>query len=1035
MNIGRFSVRNSVLINILMILILALGLFSLQRLPREQFAEIPFFFAIVTVPYPGVSAEDIEETVTVPIENEMQGLDSLDQIQSETSEGIARINIQFDQGISEEDFDTLYQDVQNRLSNVDLPDGAQQANLDEFSSTDFAPVIEVVLHGSVNYGTLDTTARNLRDRLQTIGEVSSVTLVGSRDQEIYVELDRGRMEALGVSLNEVVQALETQNVTIPAGTLRTENRDFLLRTVGELNEVEEFDQIVVRLNSDRREGVIRLGDVADISPGYDLDGSEARFNGSQAISLRIAKVPGGSSIDIVEAVRREVDRFGSNTPAGINVSYFNDSTVQLRDSLEVLTSNALYGLALLVLILLIFIGVRNAIITAVGIPITFAITFITLEAFGETLNSNTLFGLVLVLGLIVDHAIVIVENTYRLQQQGRSREEAAEAGVNQVIVPVIAATATTVAAFLPLTFLPGIIGRFLRVVPLTVSIALIASTAEAAIFLPSHYADWPGGKNLRSPGGLFDRVRHRFARLLDSLYRHRVWTVLASLLIMFLVFSQVASIPQNLFEAEDVTLFYIDIEMPPGTPIERTGEVVQAYEQRILPRVGDGEVAALNAFVGFAGGETQNVRRSNIAQIIVDLTEREEGRERSIDAIMEEVESQTRDIPGAEVVQFRKQETGPPTDPPISFRLFGDSYEELGAVSEAFQEQLSTYDGVINIDDNLDEGTPELRVRVDDTLAARYGLSAQSVGDFVRGSFDGIVAGTVFRENEESDIVVRYANRRPFSIDSISQLKLPAANGSLVPFSAVAEIDEGQVISAIRRIDGKREVTVTAETRGEVVTPRINSDIQGLFRDDFAARFPDVELDVGGEFAEIADTLTEIARVFIIGVFLIYLILATQFRSYTQPLLILLTVPFAFVGVILYLILSGAPLSTTVIYAGVALAGIAVNDTIVLVTFVNETRAEGAPIRQAIIEAASTRLRPILLTSLTTIAGLLPTALGVGGRSVIWGPMASTIIFGLIFSTVTALIIVPSLYGIFYDKSNREQRRQKRRERRESKKG
>ena len=1039
MNIGRFSVRNSVLINILMILILVLGFFSLQRLSREQFAEIPFFFAIITVPYPGVAAEDIEETVTVPIENEMQGLDSLDQIQSETSEGIARINVQFDQGISEDDFDTLFQEVQNRLNNVDLPGGARQPSIDEFSSTDFVPVIEVVLHGDVNYGTLNNSSENLAERLRGISDVSSVTLVGTREREVYVDLDRPRMESYGVSLDEVVQALRTQNVTIPAGTLRTENRNFLLRTVGELNGVEKFERVVARLSSRDGRGVIRLGDIAQINPGYDLDGSEARFNGSQAISLRVAKVPGGGSIDIVEAVRREVGRYEPNIPQGIEVSYFNDSTIQLRDSLSVLASNAYYGLALLVIILLIFVGVRNAIITAVGIPITFALTFVTLEAFGETLNSNTLFGLVLVLGLIVDHAIVIVENTYRIQQRGTSREEAAEVGVNQVIVPVIAATATTVAAFLPLTFLPGIIGRFLRVVPLTVSIALIASTAEAAIFLPSHYADWPGGKKLRKPGGVFDRFRHRFSRILDGLYKHRLITVIGALIIMILVFSRVASIPQNLFESEDFTLFYIDIEMPAGTPVERTGEVVRAYEERILPRVGDGEVAAVNAFVGFSGGETENVRRSNIAQIIVDLTERDQGRSRSITEVMEDVQGDTRDIPGAEVVQFRKQQTGPPTDPPISFRLFGDSYEELRTVSEAFQDQLAGYEGVTNIEDNLESGTPELRIRVDDTLATRYGVSAQSVGNFVRGTFDGIVAGTVFSDNQESDIVVRYAGGQSFSVDSVVQLKLPSRSGELIPFSAVAEIEEGEIISAIRRLDGKRQVTVTAETRGQVDIPGINRDIQSLYTEQYEARFPAVELEAGGEFAEIADTLTEIARVFLIGLFLIFTILATQFRSYTQPLLILLAVPFAFVGVILYLLISGAPLSTTVIYAGVALAGIAVNDTIVLVTFVNQARAEGAPVRQAIIESASTRLRPILLTSITTIAGLLPTALGVGGQSVIWGPMAATIIFGLLFSTITALIIVPSLYGLFYDKADstrrKAQRIEKRKKRREKKAG
>lgn len=1030
MTIGSFSVKNPVLLNIVMILALVAGAFSVSRLPREQFSEIPFYFVNIIVPYPGASAEDIEQSVTVKIENEMTGLENLDEISSVTSEGLARMTVAFDQGITDQEFDKLYQEVQNRFTNLELPDGTLQGTVDDFSTNDFLPVLEVVLYGNVDYGTLNRTARDLADRLRTIQDVSGINLIGSRDRQITIELNRRRLDSLGISLNEVLAAVRAQNITIPGGTIETTSREFLLRTVGQLSDAEQFRDIVVRRG---RGSVVTVGDVATITDGYDLSGTAARYNGEQAISLQVTKVPGGSSIDINDDVRALVADFP--LLSGVKSDFFNDSTVQIRDSINVLVTNAIMGLGLLVVILLIFVGIRNAIMTAVGIPLTFALTFVVLEAMGETLNSNTLFGLVLVLGLIVDHAIVIVENSFRLQQeQGMSRHDAAIKGVDQVVVPVIAATLTTVAAFLPLTFLPGIIGKFLRVVPLTVSIALVASTFEAAVFLPSHYADWPGGAKMPPQRKWIVSMQENFRKLLKVLYRRRLLVGLASLVLMVLIFGRIGSIQQNLFNAEDYTVFYIDIEMPPGTPIEKTNEFVGRYEDKIVPLVDGREIVAVNAFVGFAGGDTENVRQANVAQIVVDLAEKDEGRTRSITEIMSNVEDLTRSIPGAEQVQFRKQQSGPPTDPPVSFRLFGDNYDDLSTVAAAFEAKLDTYPELFNIDDNLDAGSPELRIRVDEQRAAEYGLSSQSVGQFIRSIYDGVEAGTVFTDNEETKVLLRYDESDDMGIDALLQLRIPTQDGRLVAFSSIASIEEGNAISSIKRIDGKREVTITAEAYSEENVPEINAAIQNLFDTEFQVRYPGMVLSVGGEFAEIADTLVEILRVFVIGIFLIYLVLATQFNSYTQPLLILLTVPFAFVGVILYLLVSGTPLSTVVIYATVALAGIAVNDTIVLITFANERQAEGASVGEAVLDAAVTRLRPIILTSITTIAGLLPTALGLGGSSVVWGPMASTIIFGLVFSTLTTLVVVPSIYGIFYDKSRREERKTLRRSEKERRK-
>ncbi|TVQ37941.1 MAG: efflux RND transporter permease subunit [Spirochaetaceae bacterium] len=1016
MNLGRFSVNNPVLINILMVLLLVFGYFSATRLPQEQFSDVPFYFVNIAVPYPGVSAADIERAVTVPIENSMQGVDRIDRIRSVTTEGLSRVTLEFDQGITRQEFDRLFQEVRNRFNTIALPDGVLQESISEFTSNDFVPVIEVVLAGDVEYAALNRAARELKSRLEQVRDVSGVTLVGARDRQIVVDNDPARLEAFGVTLDQVAAAVRARNVTVPGGQLETASRTYLLRTVGEIESAQDFDRIIVRHAADGG-GIVTVGDVASVDEVFDREGVQSRYNGQQAITLRVLKIPGGSSVDIAEAVRGRVALFQQRPIAdGLAVFYSNDSTVQIRDSIDILVTNALMGLVLLVVILLLFVGLRNAIMTALGIPLTFAVTFIILELTGDTLNSNTLFGMVLVLGLIVDHAIVIVENSYRLQSEGLSRHDAAIAGVNQVIVPVIAATATTVAAFLPLAFLPGVIGRFLRVVPLTVAIALVASTAEAGLFLPAHFAEWPGGSKPRRSGRLFVRFQQLFVALLRRLYRFRLVTVGLMLLVMVTSFTLVGRLGQNLFAADDVSLFFIDIDMPAGTPIGRTNDVVEAFERRLLPYVGDGEVVAIRSSVGFAAGTDQNVTRANTGQIVVDLKETSRGRQRTVAQIMSDLELEVADIPGPESTRVRRQATGPPTDPPVVYRLFGDSYDNLVAASDRIKAHIGQYPELFNIRDNLEQSSPELRVTVDDTLAASYGLSRQAIGNHVRGSFEGIDAGTIFSDNEETAVLVRYRRSNPAGVEQLLQGSIPTPDGRRIPFSSVARLDEGDVFASIRRLDGRREVTIESEAFSTRWLRELDGEVRTLFNQELADQFPDVELVVGGEFAQFARVIFDILRVFLIGLFIIYTILGTQFKSYTQPLLILFSVPFAFVGVILFLVLGSQSVSTTIIYAGVALAGIAVNDTIVLISFVNELRAAGTAVGEAVIEAARIRLRPIILTSLTTIGGLVPIAVGAGGRSVIWGPMASTIIFGLLFSTITALIVIPCMYGLFYDR-------------------
>ncbi|MFA6773857.1 MAG: efflux RND transporter permease subunit [Sphaerochaeta sp.] len=1013
--IGKFSVTKPVLINILMITVLALGLFSLISLPQEQFAEVPFYWVNVIVPYPGVAAEDMEASVTIPVENAFQGMDRLKQISSTTSEGLSVVRVEFDDGIDDQLFKALFQDAQTRFSQVTLPDGTLPAILDDFSSSDFLPVVEVIISGNLPYQELREQALALQNEILKVGDVADVQIIGLPERQIQVQLDPTMLASLGLSVNEVVRSISEQNRSVPSGNLTTQSREYLIRTLGSIREVDDINSVIVR-RSNQGEGIIRVSDVAQVVDGFEKDTPFNRFNGSPSVSLRVTKVVKGNSVAIVDRVRSIVEE--QQQVSGAKLTLFNDSTVQIASSLSVLSSNALMGLALLVIILGLFIGVRNSLITALGIPVTFALTFLVLDLLGETINTNTLFGLVLVLGLIVDHGIVIIENSYRLQTLGMKRHEAAILGVNQVIWPIIAATGTTVAAFLPLMIIPGTIGKFLRVIPLTVTIALIVSTFEALFFLPSHYAEWgPRERNIvRKPKkDRFGIFVGRYRMFLENLYNRKGLYLVILLLITVGVFSLVGTLKQDLFSAEDYSYFNIEITTPLGSTLDQTNRIVQSYEEVLLGKVGNGEILSISSNIGGSG----NSQTTTQAQITVDLAEKDQGRQRSIEAIIDELKRETYYLSGSEQVLFTKAQTGPPTSADFSFRLSGDSYQPIINAAAALSNALASIENVSNVQSDFVPGNPVLRVEVNQDQASRLGISVSTIAGYLRSRFDGVTVGTFFLENEEIDIIAQFAAKSADRFEDLEQILIPTDDLRLVPLSSVATIKLDNSIGSIRRVEGKREITITADASGDVDQKAVNSQIRQLWDTQLEARYAGVDLVVGGEFADFSNLLIDILRVFVLGIFLMYLILGAQFNSYSQPFLILLSVPFAFIGVVLYLFVSGTPLSTTVIYSAVALAGVAVNDAIVLISFINDLRSEGKSVREAVFESAVTRIRPILLTSLTTIAGLLPTAIGIGGYSVVWSPMASTIMVGLVFSTLSALLIIPLLYGVLYDRKPR----------------
>ncbi|MBD3320848.1 MAG: AcrB/AcrD/AcrF family protein, partial [Chitinivibrionales bacterium] len=957
-----------------------------------------------------------EKNITARIEREISDVDRLKKITSTTREGTCAIFAQFDDNISEPDFRRLYQDLRTEFDKVELPEGTLEPYVDDFTSSDMISILSINMLDHIgDKRTLNKAAEDLKDKLLEVDDISRVEFYGGQDREIWIEVDRDRMEAFGISLDEVINSVRLRNINIPGGSLNLDNRAYNLKTRGEIATVPEFADIIVRRKPGQ--GSVAINDIASIGGGFAEAEYDARFNGVQSITMLISKTKEGNSIHVVNNARKAVESFSETLPEGIQIKLSNDNTFFIRDTLSTLGRNSLMGFIVLVLVLLIFIGFRNSMITALGIPITFAITFMFMEAIGESLNGNSLFALVLVLGMIVDHAIVIIENSYRHQQLGLSPSEAAIAGTNEVVKPVVAATMTTIAAFLPLMLLPGIMGKFMRIIPIISCLALLASTAEALVFLPSHFAEWGGRVKVKGTG-FIGRWQGTFKLLINKLFRKRGLVILATLATIGVAAVMTKFVHEDLFAEEDWTMFFVDIELPSGTTRTSTDEVVRRFEQRLIPHIGKGEIVSITTTVGLMQTDDDWIEQDNVGQITVDVTERKEGRKRPMVTIMEDFKKRCSDIPGAENVRYRKLNSGPPMGKPVEFRLSGDNYTDMASIADDFKNILGEHEELYNIDDNFDPGAPEIHIVLHEGRAAELGLNASQVGMYIRNCFEGAVASTYYDDNDEIDVVVKLAEDDRNSLDDVLQMKFPTPDGRFIPFSTVCSIERKTGISIIKRYDEKREVTVRADARHKKNIQEINARIEKEFADKFKKAYPGISLKMGGEWQEFKVLLLDILRLFWIGLFLIYIILGAQFKSFVQPIIIMFTIPFAFVGCIMFLFFSGTPVSVVVLFAGVALAGISVNDSIVLISFINSLRNKGMSVTDAVAEGASIRLRPIILTSVTTISGLLPMATGLGGKSATWGPMASTIIFGLFFSTIGTLIVIPCSYGLLDDLSS-----------------
>ncbi|MFQ5897539.1 MAG: efflux RND transporter permease subunit [Candidatus Methylomirabilia bacterium] len=1005
----EFSVRNRVLVNLLTLFVLGAGVVTYLSMHRELFPEFSRRAVLIETVYTSASPDEVEKLITVKIEEEVAELDGLDELSSISQEGRSEILLKFR---PDTDMNRALNDVRAALDNVtDLPEEADQPTVREVKST--FPVITVSLAADIDEFTRREMARDLRDELTRVPGVAAVRMLGTRERQIWVEVDPPRLDQYGLTLDDIRAAIAAHNRNVPGGTLKTPRGEILVRTLGEAAGAEEVERIIVR--SLATGTALTVADLARVRETFEEPTTLSRWGGRPAINLVVIKEREGDAIDIAASVRALVEQVRARLPDTVTLGVYNDFSVFIQKRLNTLRWSGTIGLTIVLATLWVFLRTRIALLTALGIPFAMLGGVVVMSAWGITLNMVSLFGLILVLGLLVDDAIVVAENVYRHVETGMDPRQAAVQGTSQVAWPVVATIVTTIAAFLPLLLIPGTMGIFLSPIPWVVTFTLAASLFEALVVLPSHLADaitpaYAGGVRRRQRRWL-ERTRRAYNALLATALRWRyVATALLLAVTILLAATAYYRIPFVLFREFESSQFFVNFETSPSNKIEDTLEVAKQAEQVVLG-LPPGELKSLATNVGISFLDVHRAERGpNLGQLMVELTE---NRRRRVDEVIAQLRAGTTQIPGITKIQFLKTQAGP-GGPPIEARVAGEDIAVLGELADQVAAFLKGIPGVRDVRNDFTEGKEELQITLRPEARA-LGLDLSQIARQVQQGFLGVEASTIQRRDEEVPIVVRFPTRARRSPDTVATMKITLPSGEQVFLRDVAEVGTAVGISKVRRDDRKRTITVFAD----VDTREANAfQVAERVRRKFAAvstRLPGYRVTIKGERQEAEASLASLPRISVIAILLIYFILGSLFRSFIQPLAVLTAIPFALVGVVVGHLLMGESLSFLSLMGLVALVGVVVNDSLILVDFINRTRQSGISRDEAILASGVARLRPVLLTTATTVGGLIPLAFFATGQAKFLSPMAISVVWGLSFATILTLILIPCLYAIADD--------------------
>jgi multidrug efflux pump subunit AcrB len=985
----EFSVRNRVLVNLLTLFVLGAGLVTYFHMHRELFPEFSRQAVHIVTTFLGASPDEVEKLITSPIEEEVAEIDGLDELLSVSQEGRSEILLKFQ---PDTDMNRALSDVRAALDNVTtLPTEAEDPEVHEMKST--FPVITVSLAADIDEATLRDMAKDLRDDLRRIPGVAAVRILGTRERQIWVEVDPARLDQYRISLDDVRAAIAAHNRNVPGGTMKTPRGEILVRTLGEAAGAPEVEQIILR--SVATGTPLTVGDVATVRETFEEPATMGRWGGRPAINLVVTKERTGDAIDIAAAVRALVAKVRSQLPETVTIGVYNDFSVFIRNRLNTLRFSGTIGLTIVLITLWIFVRPRIAFLTGLGIPFAMLGGIVLMSAYGISLNMISLFSLILVLGLLVDDAIVVTENVYRHVEEGMDPQEAAIQGTTEVAWPVVATVTTTIAAFLPLTLIPGTMGVFLAPIPIVVTFALLASLLEALVVLPSHLSDviTPAyAKSVRRRElPWLTELRNAYGVLLRTALQWRYVTAVFLLCATILLAATAwYRIPFVLFRQFESSQFLVNFETSSGAKIEDTLEVAKRGEQVVLG-LPPGELRSLATNVGISFLDVNRAERGpNLGQFLVEL---EEDRDRSVDEVIADLRAGMAEIPGMTKIQFLKTQAGP-GGPAIEARVVGEDIPVLRTMAGEVKTFLRGIPGVKDVRDDFTEGKEELQITLLPEARA-LGLDLGQIARQVQQAFLGVEASTIQRRDEDVPIVVRFPQAARRSLETVAGMKLTLPSGEKVFLRDVALLETAIGTSKIRRDDQKR--TLKREFA------------------DVGSEFPGYRVVIKGERQEAEESLAALPQISLIAFMLIYFILGSLFQSFVQPFIVMAAIPFALDGVVIGHLIMQEPLSFLSMMGLVALAGVVVNDSLILVEFINRSREVGTPRDQAILASGEARLRPVLLTTVTTVGGLIPLAFFSSGQAKFLSPMAISVVWGLSFATILTLILIPCLYAMLDD--------------------
>ena len=1021
--------------NITFAVVLVLGAFSYASLPREQDPEINFNWVNITTTLPGASAEDVEKKVTEPLEDAIQQVSDIRYILSSSRENVSTILVRF-RDIPPRVFDKRVNDLRREIQNKatdELPaEVTDDPRVDEITTSNGFPTAMVLVVGRDDDEQLRDTARRVKTDLERIDGVDTVFANGLHKPELRVEFEPHRLAARGVNAADVADAVAGWFRDTFAGRARAGDAEWLVRVLGTDADPEYLARLTVS-PAGSAQTKIPLDAVAATSRDRARPEQLVRHEGRPAVLMAVNKKSYTNTLELVERVNGYIgEKNRLLAPAGVELKLLDDQTVPTQEALTIMQRNALIGLALVLAVCWAFLGARLAVLVALGIPFALAGTFSLLYALGFTLNISVLLGVVIVLGMLVDDVVVVTEAIYYRLERGQQVLRAALDSLREVAIPVTSAVLTTISAFLPLMLLPGIVGKFMFVIPFVVTVALVFSLVEAFWMMPTHASAMrftsarERGHDWRWRFNHWIRVKYALA-LMHVMRRPRRYAAVGLLLVGFAGAAVALGwVRMQFFAFDPLRIFYVNVDMPAGAPIKSTMDKLLAMEERVRRHLQPGEARALAAMAGIKYTDTEPVYGDSYGQVIVSLNPRgANGRDAQeiVDAMREDVLA----TPGPGRVSFTVLSGGPPTSKPVRVRVRGDDPAELRAAADALKAIVAAVPGTLDVVDDEVAGRPELRLTLDREAVRNAGLSPALAARLTRLHVDGEIVAEMRDRGEKVEVRVR--GLRPGDRDIASVLDDPVAlpGAGTTTLAALTRHETGSGPGVIRHYNLRRAITVEADLDREATdTVTVNREVQRRWA-EVAARYPGAGLDFSGELDDIQESLDAMGVLFVLGVGLIYLILAAQFRSYFQPFMILVTVPLAFTGVAYGLLVSRNPLSLYTLYGVIALTGVAVNSAIVLIDAANRRLREGMSVLHAAVYAARRRVVPIVITSTTTIAGLFSLAFGLGGKSLVWGPVAASIVWGLGFATVLTLFVVPTLYWAFMRRPGEEHLRPPRR--------